>query len=77
MLRAGVVAMVLAVAVGVIVSQGLDPAVAWFVTGLQLQGAPHRLPSSTVRLVSVGCGALVFLWWVSTSRRTVVRRHRP
>jgi hypothetical protein len=77
MLREGVVALVLAVAVGVIVSQGLDPAIAWFVRGLQLQGAPRRLPTSTVHLVSVGCGALVFLWWVSTSRRTVVRRRRP
>lgn len=77
MLRAGVVAMLLAVAVGVIVSQGLDPAITWFVHGLALDSAPRRLPTSTVRLVSVGCGAVVFLWWLSTSRRSVVRRRRP
>ena len=77
MVRAGLVALALAVAIGVAVSQGLDPAVAWFVRGLHLHGASRRLPTSTVRLVSVACGALVFLWWLSTSRRTVVRRRRP
>ncbi len=77
MLRAGLVALTLAIAFGLVVDLGLDPAVAWFVHGLQLYGAPRRLPVTIVRLVSVGCGSLVFLWWLMTSRRTLVRRRRP
>lgn len=74
MVKASVVALVLAVAMGVVVSHGLGPAVAWMTQGLQ--GGPRALPAQTVRLVSAACAALVFLWWFSSSRRTVVRRGR-
>lgn len=72
MLKAGLVAFCLAVGMGVVVSHGLDPAVAWITQGVQ--GAPRTLPLRTVRLVSALCAGLVFLWWYSTSRRTGLRR---
>lgn len=74
MLRASVMALLLAVGMGVVVSHGLDPAIAWFTQGVQ--GSPQDLSHQTVRLVSEACAALVFLWWISSSRRTVVRRGR-